>query len=269
MSMLECRLVQKDAMKLVGVSFSGTFPDSFPHKAMELQQQFWKRCHEIEGRVEEAALISPFFANESFVTYWACCEVQQVDRIPEGMEVIELPAKTYASVTCTNRTIEEGYRVLEEWIKKERLQKAAKSCSVEIFYIQEDAEVEQVELLAPIQTPAVDKLVERIDAVFLPVNDLEASLYWYQEVFGFPLRWNNSRMAGLGVGPNCGFHLVQVPDWQPPQQYTPINFAARNAEAVRQALLDKGVKVSDWRDDEPKRFDIWDNTGNIISLIQM
>lgn len=36
-----------------------------------------------------------------------------------------------------------------------------------------------------------EKFVARIDVVFLPVRNLEESLAWYQQVFGFQLRWKN------------------------------------------------------------------------------
>ncbi|NHN35410.1 VOC family protein [Paenibacillus agricola] len=60
----------------------------------------------------------------------------------------------------------------------------------------------------------VERFVDRIDAVFLPVRNLKESLEWYQKVFGFGLRWSNERMAGLAIAPNCGFHLVQIPDFE-------------------------------------------------------
>jgi catechol 2,3-dioxygenase-like lactoylglutathione lyase family enzyme len=103
----------------------------------------------------------------------------------------------------------------------------------------------------------------------LPVLDLEESLAWYQDVFGFKMRWQNNRMAGLTVGSNVGFHLVKVREWEPSDKYTPINLAAIDAEAVRVRLKEKHVRLSDWRPGEPVRFDFWDNTGNIISLIQL
>jgi catechol 2,3-dioxygenase-like lactoylglutathione lyase family enzyme len=37
----------------------------------------------------------------------------------------------------------------------------------------------------------VEQFVDRIDAVFLPVRNLPDSLVWYQNMFGFGLRWSN------------------------------------------------------------------------------
>lgn len=114
-----------------------------------------------------------------------------------------------------------------------------------------------------------EKFIERIDAVFLPVNDLKKSLQWYQETFNFEIVWRNERMVGLLIGPNVGFHLVEVPDWKPDNRYTPINFAVTNADDVREILINQGVKVSEWRQGQPKRFDFWDLSGNAISLIEL
>lgn len=55
-----------------------------------------------------------------------------------------------------------------------------------------------------------EKLVERIDAVFLPVRDLGKAVDWYTDIFGLEVRWQNQRFAGLLVGKNVGFHLVEV-----------------------------------------------------------
>ncbi|WP_456276393.1 VOC family protein [Bacillus sp. AK128] len=114
-----------------------------------------------------------------------------------------------------------------------------------------------------------ERLVERIDAVFLPVRNLKESLSWYQEVFGFNLRWKNERMCGLAIAPNCGFHLVQISNFQPITTYTPFNYVVKDVEEVRTKLIEKNVVVSDLRDGEPKRFDLTDINGNMISVIQL
>ncbi|WP_157801027.1 VOC family protein [Bacillus solitudinis] len=114
-----------------------------------------------------------------------------------------------------------------------------------------------------------EKLVERIDAVFLPVKNLKKSLSWYQEIFGFKLRWENERMCGLSIAPNCGFHLVQISDFQPIDKYTPFNYVVKDVEKVRKKLIEKNVIVSDLRGGEPKRFDLTDINGNMISVIEL
>ncbi|MBM7602971.1 catechol 2,3-dioxygenase-like lactoylglutathione lyase family enzyme [Metabacillus crassostreae] len=114
-----------------------------------------------------------------------------------------------------------------------------------------------------------EKFVERIDAVFLPVRNLEESIKWYQEIFSFDLRWKNERMCGLFIATNCGFHLVETQDFKPITTYTPFNYVVKDVEKTREKLLEKGVVVSQLRTGEPKRFDITDLNGNMISIIQL
>ncbi len=45
-----------------------------------------------------------------------------------------------------------------------------------------------------------NKLVRRIDTVFLPVRDLDAAIDWYTCVIGLTLRWRVDGYACLDVG---------------------------------------------------------------------
>ncbi|QHT62559.1 hypothetical protein GXP70_22975 [Paenibacillus lycopersici] len=76
-------------------------------------------------------------------------------------------------------------------------------------------------------------------------------------------------MQGLAIAPNCGFHLVQIPDFEPINSYTPFNFVVKDADEVRERLGQLGVEVSELRKGEPRRFDLKDNNGNLISVIQL
>ncbi|MBB4826364.1 hypothetical protein HNO89_003623 [Sporosarcina luteola] len=92
---------------------------------------------------------------------------------------------------------------------------------------------------------------------------------WYQEVFGFTLRWKIERMCSLAIAPNCGFHLVQISQFEPITAYTPFNYAVKDLEDARQRLLAKNVAVSPLRQGEPRRFDLTDLNGNMISVIEL
>ena len=92
---------------------------------------------------------------------------------------------------------------------------------------------------------------------------------WYTEVFGFPIRWKNKRMAGLAITPNCGFHIVQVKDYEPQKGYTPFNFVVKSVEDVRSKLKEKKIKVSAIKTSDPVRFNFIDINGNAISVIQL
>jgi len=55
----------------------------------------------------------------------------------------------------------------------------------------------------------------------------------------------------------------------PINKYTPFNFVVKDVEEVRARLEKNGVAVSEVRNGEPKRFDLTDNNGNMISVIQL
>lgn len=76
-------------------------------------------------------------------------------------------------------------------------------------------------------------------------------------------------MAGLSIASNCGFHIVEVKDYEPIKGYTPFNFVVKNVEEIRIKLKEKKVKVSAIKTSEPVRFDFIDINGNAISVIQL
>lgn len=76
-------------------------------------------------------------------------------------------------------------------------------------------------------------------------------------------------MAGLAIAPNCGFHIVEVKDYEPQKGYPPFNFVVNNVEEIRSRLKGKKVKVSAIKTSEPVRFDFIDISGNAISVIQL
>ncbi|RAP78000.1 GyrI-like domain-containing protein [Paenibacillus montanisoli] len=147
--MHNCTLVTKPALNMVGISYCGPY-SSFPDEAILLQSEFLSRKHEIEGEVKTTVLYSPYFGNEVFATYWACFEVPHLKNVPKGMVQFTVPSRTYAMVTCTNKRIGEGYEQLTAWMNEEKLLKRENAVSLEIFYIDEHLEEEQVELLIPI-----------------------------------------------------------------------------------------------------------------------
>ncbi|REE84407.1 putative transcriptional regulator YdeE [Paenibacillus taihuensis] len=145
-----CTLVTKPALNMVGISYCGPY-SSFPDEAILLQSAFLQRKHEIEGDVKTTVLYSPYFGNEVFATYWACFEVPHLEQVPPGMVQFTIPQRTYAMAACTNKRIGEGYEQLAAWMNEQRLTRRENAVSLEIFYIDEHLEEEQVELLIPIE----------------------------------------------------------------------------------------------------------------------
>ncbi|MBO7745575.1 effector binding domain-containing protein [Paenibacillus sp. MWE-103] len=150
--MNNCSTITKPAMNMVGISYCGPY-STFPDEAIHLQSEFLSRKHEIEGDVKTTVLYSPYFGNEVFATYWACFEVPHLEQVPPGMVQFTIPQRTYAMSVCTNKRIGEGYEQLTAWMNEEKLAKRENAVSLEIFYIDEHLEEEQVELLIPIDEP--------------------------------------------------------------------------------------------------------------------
>lgn len=78
-----------------------------------------------------------------------------------------------------------------------------------------------------------------------------------------------NKLAGLAIASNCGFHIVEVEDYEPQKGYTPFNFVVKNVEEIRSKLKAKRVKVTAINTGEPVRFDFIDLSGNAISVIQL
>ncbi|RWR06538.1 effector binding domain-containing protein [Siminovitchia fortis] len=147
----ECEIVQKE-LKLVGQSITANFPDSFPDAAIKVQEEFLQRTDEIHNAKHKEILFSPFMCNEIIATYFACLEVDEIDQIPEGMIGFKLPMTKYAKISCSNKTISEGYDAVYAWMQEHGYKEKwfNHSSPVEIYYIDENAEEEPAEILIPI-----------------------------------------------------------------------------------------------------------------------
>nr|WP_261134468.1 GyrI-like domain-containing protein [Bacillus sp. Marseille-Q3570] len=90
--------------------------------------------------------------NDIIATYFGCVEVSALESVPDDMTGFHVPLTKYAKVTCTNRTIEEGYSELFGWMKTNGYKQKwlDRSFPMEIFYMEEGMEEEKVELLIPI-----------------------------------------------------------------------------------------------------------------------
>jgi predicted transcriptional regulator YdeE len=148
--MFDCELITRDTSNFAGFSFSGPFPQSFPSEAVKVQQQLGSRKSEFTPNINTDVVFSPYYVCDNLATYFACYEVPEGNAIPEGMVSFKLPGHTYAKVTCTNKTIRDGYGHVFDWIQKNGYKQLNGACSIEIFYI-EEADEERVELLIPVE----------------------------------------------------------------------------------------------------------------------
>lgn len=150
MASFEIEVVNRE-YKFVGMYITGNFPESFPEVAVTVQREFWERRKEIKNSKDYETLFSPGMCNGILATYFACIEVTEVDNVPEGMIAFTLPDTEYVKVSCTNKTIGEGYNKLFDWMKQNRYEhKFYGACQIEIFYINDEVDEEPVEILIPI-----------------------------------------------------------------------------------------------------------------------
>ena len=148
----ECEIVKKE-YQLVGQSVTANFPQSFPDAAMRVQMDFEKRVEEVLNCTNKHVLISPYMCNDIVATYFACLEVDELTHIPDGMIGLTLPMMEYAKISCSNKTIDQGYSKLFTWMSENEYKQKwyDKSFPIEIFYLEEGAEEEVVEIFLPIQ----------------------------------------------------------------------------------------------------------------------
>lgn len=148
----ECEVVQKE-YELVGQSITSNFPVFFPNAAMKVQMDFEKRIDEVKKCKNKQVLLSPYMCNDIVATYFACVEVEELTEIPEGMIGLKLPMCEYAKISCSNKTIDQGYSKIFAWMSENGYKQKwyDKSFPIEIFYLEEGAEEEVVEILIPIQ----------------------------------------------------------------------------------------------------------------------
>ncbi|TYS70449.1 AraC family transcriptional regulator [Sutcliffiella horikoshii] len=147
----KCEVVQKK-LQLVGQCATGNFPQSFPEVAMNVQQDFENRRDEVSHVVDRNVIYCPYLANSLVATYFACVEVNEFATIPSGMMAINIPITTYAKITCSNKTVDKSYERVFSWMKDNgyRQESLEKALPIEVFYFEDDAEEEMVELYIPV-----------------------------------------------------------------------------------------------------------------------
>lgn len=147
----ECKVMKKSFL-LVGESITATFPDGFPEAAIQVAERFNPRRIEVKYAKDKEVVLCPYMCNDIMATYFACLEVDQLEQIPQGMLGFKIPETEYAVISCSNKTIGEGYDKLFQWMVEMDYQQKwfRKSFPIEIYYYEEGVDEERVELLIPI-----------------------------------------------------------------------------------------------------------------------
>ncbi len=80
-----------------------------------------------------------------------------------------------------------------------------------------------------------DKLVKRIDTVFLPVRDLDDAIDWYTGVLGLTMRWKAEGYVCLNIG-ETPLTIFEKKDHAPGDDHPLFNFYSDQIDAVYKRL---------------------------------
>ena len=92
-------------------------------------------------------------------------------------------------------------------------------------------------------------MFKRIDTVFLPVQDTNGAINWFEEKCGFVLRWHDEEKgyAAMDVGDGeTAFTLVRSPQMGTgqPAQHEWFNLYTSDIHATHHRMLDAGVEAT-------------------------
>lgn len=116
---LEAKVVNKDAFKAVGVKWVGTFEQAAKGEMKIFHKEFLKRKTEIKSAVNPENIMGlSYHITENGFTYYLALEVEDGTAIPEEMELITVPACTFAIIEYKGEVVHEAYTYLYTWIKE-------------------------------------------------------------------------------------------------------------------------------------------------------
>lgn len=146
----ECKVIKKEFL-LVGESITANFPQGISEASIQLSETFNLRREEVQHAQNIDKVICPYMCNGILATYLTCLEVDQLGQIPAGMIGFKIPETEYAVVSCSNKTIGEGYDRIFSWIQENGFISNNHAFSIEVFYYEENVEEKRAEILIPIQ----------------------------------------------------------------------------------------------------------------------
>ena len=122
---MEPKIESKPAFIVVGMKLRGAFKEG---EIPQLWQQYNQRWHEIKHIVDPEigfGIEDNFDSNTGEFDYMAGMEVSQVEDLPDGMGVWEIPAQTYAVFPCTLQTLMETYQLAyQTWLPNSNYQRS-------------------------------------------------------------------------------------------------------------------------------------------------
>ncbi|MBT2680111.1 GyrI-like domain-containing protein [Bacillus sp. ISL-35] len=116
---MEPKVVNKETFKAVGVKWIGTYEQAARGEIKVFHHEFLKRRNEIKHAVEPDNIFGLSYHNtKDGFTYYLALEVEDAQSIPEDMELITVPAYTFASLDYKGSAVHEAYTRLYTWVKQ-------------------------------------------------------------------------------------------------------------------------------------------------------
>jgi AraC family transcriptional regulator len=130
---MDIKVVEKDSLKVVGISWNGTYSQTstIPGMFTELEQ----RLEEIPHKAEEPVLIAPFHSRETEFTYYVTAPVEKIEQVPDGMVGFTIPPKNYVFSTHVGRPedVENTYLQMFKWMQEYGYEQDQNALSLEIY----------------------------------------------------------------------------------------------------------------------------------------
>ncbi|WP_042463867.1 GyrI-like domain-containing protein [Neobacillus dielmonensis] len=130
---MDIKVVEKDSMKVVGISWNGCYSqtESIPSLFKVLEE----REEEIPYKSEEPILVAPFHSRETEFTYYVTTPVEKLDEIPEGMVGFTIPKKNYVYTKHVGKPedVQSTYLQLFTWMNEYGYDQDHQALSLEIY----------------------------------------------------------------------------------------------------------------------------------------
>ncbi|HEY7201826.1 MAG TPA: VOC family protein [Candidatus Dormibacteraeota bacterium] len=114
----------------------------------------------------------------------------------------------------------------------------------------------------------MDPLLRSVDAIAVPVPDIEAGLSFYAAALGHPLRWRHDAIGQAGLGlPDCDAELVLTTGDRPVEP----NWLVESADAAADRFREAGGRIVQEPFDIPvgRVAVVADPFGNVLVLLDL
>ncbi|WP_168413085.1 GyrI-like domain-containing protein [Bacillus salacetis] len=113
------RIVEKEGFKALGFKWQGTFDEASQGGIQKLFPELQAVTEGIENKVNPGIVIGVSYHNlTGGLTYYLCSEVSEIEEIRYGLEIVEVPAYTYAVLEHEGPDVMASYQRLYSWIEE-------------------------------------------------------------------------------------------------------------------------------------------------------